>query len=89
MTYRFRAHSMYDPERYRAKAEVTEWRQRDLIDRLHGRLQREGMLDDAQLVELERQISEEIDDAVAFAEAAEVEPVENLTRYVYSDRGSA
>ena len=43
------------------------------------------MLDDAQLAELERQI-EEIDDAVAFAEAAEVEPVENLTRYVYSDR---
>ena len=32
---------------------------------------------------------QEIDDAVAFAEAAEVEPVENLTRYVYSDRGSA
>jgi pyruvate dehydrogenase E1 component alpha subunit len=89
MTYRFRAHSMYDPERYRAKAEVAEWRQRDPIDRLHGRLQREGMLDNAQLAALERQITEEIDDAVAFAEAAEVEPVENLTRYVYSDRASA
>jgi pyruvate dehydrogenase E1 component alpha subunit len=38
---------------------------------------------------LERQITEEIDDAVAFAEAAETEPAENLTRYVYSDRGSA
>ena len=47
------------------------------------------MLDDAQQAELERQIKEEIDDAVAFAEAAEAEPVENLTRYVYSDRGSA
>ena len=48
MTYRFRAHSMRDPSAT-GGAEVTEWRQRDLIDRLPGRLQREGMLDDAQL----------------------------------------
>jgi len=89
MTYRFRAHSMYDPERYRAKTEVAEWRQRDPIDQLLGRLRREGMLDDAQQAELERQIKEEIDDAVAFAEAAETEPVENLTRYVYSVGASA
>lgn len=45
------------------------------------------MVDDARVAELEREITEEIDDAVAFAEAAEVEPAENLTRYVYSDRG--
>lgn len=88
MTYRFRAHSMYDPERYREKAEVAEWRQRDPIDQLLGRMRREGVLDDAQLAELEHEITDEIDDAVAFAEAAEIEPVENLTRYVYSDRGS-
>jgi pyruvate dehydrogenase E1 component alpha subunit len=89
MTYRFRAHSMYDPERYREKAEVADWRHRDPIELLEARLRREGMLDDAQLAELERQVTEEIDDAVAFAEAAEIEPMENLTRHVYSERSSA
>jgi pyruvate dehydrogenase E1 component alpha subunit len=89
MTYRFRAHSMYDPERYREKAEVAEWRHRDPIELLQARLRRAGMLDDPQLAVLEQQITDEIDEAVAFAEAAEIEPVENLVRHVYSERSSA
>ena len=45
-TYRFRAHSMYDPELYRDKAEVERWRHRDPIELFAGRLRAAGLLDD-------------------------------------------
>ena len=45
-TYRFRAHSMYDPDRYRSKEEIEHWRERDPIDLLKARLQADGLLDD-------------------------------------------
>ena len=46
-TYRFRAHSMYDPELYRSKDEVAEWKHRDPIDVLADRMRAAGTLDDA------------------------------------------
>lgn len=85
-TYRFRAHSMYDPERYRAKAEVEAWKQRDPIDALATRLRETGVFDDADLAAMETEVKAEVEDAVAYAEAAPQEPVEELTRFVYSDR---
>jgi pyruvate dehydrogenase E1 component alpha subunit len=84
-TYRFRAHSMYDPELYRAKEEVERWKTRDPITALSERLRATGALDDTALATAEQQIAAEIDDAVAFAEAAPLEPVEDLTRFVYSE----
>ncbi len=84
-TYRFRAHSMYDPERYRDSAEVDRWRLRDPIPAFSSRLVAAGVVDDALLEDLERSVAAEIDDAVAFAEAGTMEPVEDLTRWVYSD----
>ena len=84
-TYRFRAHSMYDPERYRARAEVDLWKERDPIPAFTARLRAAGIVDDATLADVEAQVAAEIDDAVAFAEAGTSEPVEELTRWVYSD----
>ncbi len=84
-TYRFRAHSMYDPELYRTHAEVDEWRQRDPIVTLTGELTSEGALDDAALAALEEAIAAEVADAIAFAESAEIEPVEDLEKFVYSE----
>ena len=78
-TYRFRAHSMYDPELYRDKAEVEEWKKRDPIPAL---LRHIG---DADLAELERDVAKEIDDAIAFAEAGTWEAAEDLLRFVYSE----
>jgi len=83
-TYRFRAHSMYDPELYREKAEVEQWKLRDPIPALAATLRDRGALDDAGLAKLEREITAEIDAAIAAAEAAPWEPVEDLTRDVYS-----
>jgi pyruvate dehydrogenase E1 component alpha subunit len=84
-TYRFRAHSMYDPDRYRDKAEIAEWKLRDPIATLGGRLAAEGRLDDAASAEMEARVAAEIDAAVAFADAAPLEPVEDLTRHVLSE----
>jgi pyruvate dehydrogenase E1 component alpha subunit len=84
-TYRFRAHSMFDPERYRDKAEVAEWRERDPIDTFAARLRDEGILDDDSWTDIEKAAEAEVDEAVAFADAGTLEPVEQLTRWVISD----
>jgi pyruvate dehydrogenase E1 component alpha subunit len=88
-TYRFRAHSMFDPERYRDKAEVDRWRQHDPIKALVARLTEAGELDTAALAEIERDILAEIDDAVEFAETSDDEDVEDLLRFVLSPESSA
>jgi pyruvate dehydrogenase E1 component alpha subunit len=82
-TYRFRPHSMFDPERYRSRDEVKEWRQRDPIDALLTYLRARQWIDDEQLASLEADVATEVADAVAFAEAGTWEPVEDLTRFVY------
>jgi len=84
-TYRFRAHSLYDPDRYRVKDEIKQWMTRDPITLLAERLRDDGDLDDPTLAMIESSVTAEIDDAVSFAEAGHDEPVEQLSRWVYSD----
>ncbi len=85
-TYRFRPHSAFDPELYRSKQEVEEWKARDPIATFTARLREQALIDDAAVAALERAVAEEIEQAVAFAEAGHLEPVEDLTRFVYSER---
>jgi pyruvate dehydrogenase E1 component alpha subunit len=84
-TYRFRAHSMYDPDRYRDKAEIEEWKQRDPIALLDQRLRAVGALDDERTTVIVSQIEAEIDAAVHFARAGTDEPVDELERFVHSE----
>jgi pyruvate dehydrogenase E1 component alpha subunit len=84
-TYRFRAHSMYDPERYRSKDEVELWRRRDPITLLTERLRDGGVLTDDDLAAMEDEVVAELDAAVAGARAGTLEPVEDLTRFVTSE----
>ena len=86
-TYRFRAHSMFDPELYRDDAEVKEWKKRDPISTFFDSMTAHGVLDDADREALEAEIVEEVDEAVEFAEAGTWESVEDLTRFVYSEPG--
>ncbi|WP_432118558.1 pyruvate dehydrogenase (acetyl-transferring) E1 component subunit alpha [Streptomyces sp. bgisy032] len=83
-TYRFRAHSMYDSDRYRDKAEIERWKERDPVDLLDTRLREQGKLDDATRTELEERVRADIDRAVAAAERAPEEPAEDLLKYVTS-----
>ena len=83
-TYRFRAHSMYDPELYRTKEEVEQWKSRDPITTFAARLRDCRLLSEADLADLEAAVTAEIDDAVRVAEEGPWEPVEDLTRDVYT-----
>ncbi|MFF0073203.1 pyruvate dehydrogenase (acetyl-transferring) E1 component subunit alpha [Streptomyces sp. NPDC005494] len=81
-TYRFRAHSMYDPDRYRPKDEIAEWKRHDPVTGLTEALRSSGQLTSARLKKVERGITEEIEAAVAAAEQAPQEPVESLLEHV-------
>jgi pyruvate dehydrogenase E1 component alpha subunit len=83
-TYRFRAHSMYDPELYRSKEEVAAWKQRDPISLFRQRALAAGALTEAELASLEGEVQAEVDRAVAFAEAGELEPVADLLKDVHT-----
>jgi pyruvate dehydrogenase E1 component alpha subunit len=84
-TYRYRAHSMYDPDRYRDKAEIATWRERDPIEALAARMRAAGELTGAGLATLEAGVAAEIEAAETAARAAPYEPVEELTRFVYCE----
>ena len=83
-TYRFRAHSMADPDLYRAKEEVEHWKERDPIALFEARLRKAKLLTDDDLAAVEADIAAELDEAIAAAEAAPLEPVEDLTKDVYT-----
>jgi pyruvate dehydrogenase E1 component alpha subunit len=88
-TYRFRAHSMFDAQLYRAKAEIDEWKKRCPIEHLKTWAIGAGMLHADELAALETEVSKEVAAAVAFAEAGTWEPASNLLRDVTTPRRSA
>jgi pyruvate dehydrogenase E1 component alpha subunit len=88
-TYRFRAHSMFDPELYRDKAEVEAWKTRGPIHTFSARLKAQGLLTEEEFLALDAQAQAEVDAAVAFAEAGSWEPVADLLRDVHTPQGAA
>jgi pyruvate dehydrogenase E1 component alpha subunit len=85
-TYRFRAHSMFDAELYRDKAEVEEWKTRDPIVALRTRLEATHIFDAGAFAALDADVRQEIAHAIDFADAGTWEPVEQLTLNVYAPR---
>jgi pyruvate dehydrogenase E1 component alpha subunit len=88
-TYRFRAHSMFDPELYRDKAEVDKWKKHCPIEGFAARLEQAGYLAPGLIEGLESDVAQEIARAVAFAEAGTLEPVDDLEKDVYTPRAQA
>ena len=84
-TYRYRAHSMFDPERYRAKQEVQQWKKKDPISTFTDQLKKEQLLTDEGIRKMNEQVAKEVKAAVEFAEEGTDEPVKNLKKHVYSD----
>jgi pyruvate dehydrogenase E1 component alpha subunit len=83
-TYRFRAHSMFDAELYRDKSEVERWKERDPIATFRAMLKARGLASEPLLAAIEVAVSDEIDQAVQFAEAGTWEPIEDLLKDVYT-----
>ena len=85
-TYRFRAHSMFDAQLYRDKAEVEDWKTRDPIAGFEALLRAEGWLDDDDVAAVTAEVAAEVERSVTFAEGSAWEPVEELTRDVTTPR---
>jgi pyruvate dehydrogenase E1 component subunit alpha len=83
VTYRFRGHSMADPEEYRTKEEVAHWRERDPIPAFGDLLEREGAIDAAGRAQIEEQAQARVDAATAFADASPFPAAESLYDDVY------
>ena len=88
-TYRFRAHSMFDPELYRDKNEVQAWKLRGPIHTYTARLKAQGLLTEDEFLALDAKAQAEVDEAVAFAEAGTFEPESELLRDVHTPQGGA
>ncbi len=84
-TYRFRAHSMFDPQLYRDKAEVAQWEKKGPIITLTTRLKALGLMSEDDYQRCEREANAEVDTAVRFAEASPWESVADLERFVYAE----
>jgi pyruvate dehydrogenase E1 component alpha subunit len=83
-TYRFRAHSMYDPDLYRTREEIERWKARDPLALFSAALRERGLLTDADHAAIEATVAAAMDAAVAEAEAGPWEPVEGLLEDVYT-----
>ena len=82
-TYRFRAHSMFDPDLYRSREEIDAWRERDPIVTFTKRLAKVGHIDERGVDQLWNDARAEVEESVAFAEAGTLEPVAGLADHVY------
>ncbi len=87
-TFRFRAHSMFDPERYRERSEVDAWKEHDPIQSLRDLMTADGVLTDADVEAMESEIGAIVDDAAAFAESSPDEDVADLELFVHSPDSS-
>lgn len=87
-TYRFRAHSMFDPELYRDKAEVEAWKARGPVHTYTARLKEQGLLVEAEFQALDARAQAEVELAVAYAEAGSWEPASELLRDVVTPPGT-
>lgn len=81
-TYRFRAHSMFDAQLYRDKAEVEGWKAKDPIRRFQAWALSAGLAHPEDIARLEAAVAAEVQAAVAFAEASPLEPIADLARHV-------
>ncbi len=84
VSFRFRGHSVVDPDRYRSKEEVEEGRKHDPIPAFAARLKEAGLLSDEEAQKIEEQAERDVDEAVKFADESPDPPVEGLFDYIYA-----
>lgn len=84
LTYRFRAHSMYDPDLYRSKTEIERWKKRDPILLFEAVLKERALLQEGDLETIERAVDTEIAEAIRFAETSPWEPESDLLKDLYT-----
>ncbi len=84
LTYRFRAHSMFDAELYRSKEEVQSWKQKDPLIVFEKELKDKGLWEKIEQEKIETEVLQTIDEAITYAQDGTLEPIENLEKFVYA-----
>ena len=84
-TYRFRSHSMFDPDLYRTKDEIKKWKERDPIESFKKYLMDEHLIIQSDVLHLEKKVEDEMQDAMEFAEQGTLAPVEELEKNLYEN----
>ena len=85
ITFRYRGHSMADPEAYRNRGETERWRELDPIITFRKKLTEDGVIDDGAFETLEAEVEDIVNDAVRYAEESPVPQLEELYRHVYKE----
>lgn len=85
-TYRFRPHSMYDPDLYRSKDEIENWKQHCPIQQWQMILQQKQWLTETESTRIKNEVEAELSEAIDFADASDFEDVSELKRFVYAEQ---
>lgn len=84
-TYRFKGHSMSDPQKYRTKEEVAEWQEQDPIEHVLGVIKENKFLSEKEITEIDEWVKKEVEASVKFAEESPLPPAEELYIDVYQE----
>ncbi len=84
-TYRFMGHSMSDPGKYRTRAEIEKYQERDPIKLFSASLREEKVVDDKFLEEMDKEVREEVERAVQFADESPEPPLDDLYTDIYAN----
>jgi pyruvate dehydrogenase E1 component alpha subunit len=84
-TYRFRGHSMSDPQKYRTKEEVEQWKSRDPLEMVRDRILTNGIATEAELEEIDAKVKVVVEESVKFAEESPYPEPEAAFEDVYMD----
>lgn len=82
-TYRYKGHSMSDPQKYRTKDEVSEWMEQDPIEHVLKVIRDKKFMTEKEIEETEAWVKKEVEDSVKFAEESPLPPAEELYKDVY------
>ncbi len=85
VTYRYRGHSMSDPDTYRGKEEINAWKARDAILSFAAELRQQKVVADPELTQIDTQVTSQVDDAVRFADESPEPDVNELYRDAYAE----
>jgi pyruvate dehydrogenase E1 component alpha subunit len=82
-TYRYKGHSMSDPQKYRTKDEVKEWQSKDPIAKVLDTIKKNKYATDKQIENIQQKVKDLVEESVQFAEDSPLPPAEELYRDVY------
>jgi pyruvate dehydrogenase E1 component alpha subunit len=82
-TYRYKGHSMSDPQKYRSKEEVSDYKEKDPLTQVQSVLIEQGWMTEKDVEKLEAKVKAQVNDSVEFAENSPLPEIDELYKDVY------